>query len=63
MSAQRRMLHGQLRDQMNNDDITKNLVGRLGNEADSFIEEHMKRHRDLADILRQNLVAQENILS
>ena len=63
MTSQRRMLVAQLRDQMSNDDITKNLVGHIGNEADSFVEDRMKRHRDLAEIVRQNLVAQENILS
>ncbi len=57
------MLLTQLREQVNNDDITKNLVGHLGSEADTFIEDRMKRHKDVAEIIRQNLTAQENILS
>ena len=57
------MLVEQLRGQINEDDITKNLVGHLGTEADSFIDEQMKKHRELSDIIRQNLSAQENILS
>ena len=63
MTSQRRMLLTQLREQMNSDDITKNLVGHLGTEADTFIEDRMKRHKDVAEIIRQNLLAQENILS
>jgi hypothetical protein len=63
MRQQRAMLVGQLRDQISSDDITKNLVGHLGTEADTFIEEQMKRHRELSEIVRQNLMAQENILS
>ena len=47
---------------MSSDDITKNLVGHVGVEADSFIEEHMKRHKEVAEIIRQNLAAQDNIL-
>lgn len=61
--SQRRMLLTQLREQVNKDDITKHLVGHLGSEADSFIEDRMKRHREVAEIIRQNLLAQENILS
>lgn len=63
MMTQRKMLIGQLREQMSADDITKNLVGHVGTEADTFIEEHMKRHREIADIVRKNLAAQDNILS
>lgn len=63
MRQQRAMLMGQLRDQMNSDDITKTLVGHLGGaEQESIIEDHMKRHREIADIIRTNLSAQERIL-
>ena len=54
---------GQLREQISSDDITKNLVGHLGTETDSFMEEQMKRHKELSDVVRQNLAAQDNILS
>ena len=56
------MLIGQLREQINSGDITKTLIGHLGSDKDVFINEHMKRHRELADIIRQNLAAQDNIL-
>lgn len=56
------MLVGQLREQINGDDITKTMVGHLGSDKEAFISEHMKRHRELADIIRQNLAAQDNIL-
>lgn len=62
MRQQRRMLIGQLREQINSDDITKTMVGHLGSDKEVFISEHMKRHRELADIIRQNLSAQDNIL-
>ena len=63
MQQQRKMLVGQLRDQINSDDITKNLVGHLGTESDAFIEEQMKKHKEVSEIIRQNLAAQDNILS
>ena len=63
MQQQRKMLVGQLRDQINSDDITKNLVGHLGTESDAFIEEQMKKHKEVSDIIRQNLAAQDNVLS
>ncbi len=63
MQQQRKMLVGQLRDQINSDDITKNLVGHLGTESDVFIEEQMKKHKEISDLIRQNLSAQDNILS
>ena len=61
MHKQRDMLVKQLRDQINSDDITKTLIGHLGADQESFINEHMKRHRDVADIIRMNLAAQERI--
>lgn len=63
MQQQRVTLVSQLRQQINSDDITKNLVGHLGTETDSFIDEQMQRHKELSDIVRQNLSAQDNILS
>lgn len=56
------MLAKQLRDQINSDDITKALIGHLGSDQETFIEEHMKRHREIADIIWKNLSAQERIL-
>ena len=50
----------QLRDQINNDDITRLMIGEAN--QDSIMEEHLAKHRDKADLIRQNLAAQDNIL-
>lgn len=57
------MLTMQLREQMDGDDITKLLIGHLGSDMEAFIDEQMKRHRDIADIVQQNLTAQDKILT
>ena len=62
MKKQRKALIGQLRDQINRDDITKTLIGHLGSDKEVFISEQMRQHREIADIVRKNLEAQENIL-
>ncbi len=62
MKKQRKALIGQLRDQINRDDITKTLIGHLGSDKEVFIDEQMRQHREIADIVRKNLEAQENIL-
>lgn len=62
MKKQRRALIGQLRDQINREDITKTLIGHLGADKEVFIDEQMKPHREIADIIRKNLDAQNNIL-
>ena len=63
MKQQRKLLVAQLRDQVNSEDITKTMVGHLGSDKDTFISDNMKRHRELAGIVRQNLAAQDNILT
>lgn len=62
MTKQRQVLVSRFREQMSSDDITKNLVGHLGNDQEVFMEDHMKQFKELATIVRQNLAAQENIL-
>ncbi len=62
MKKQRRALIGQLRDQINRDDITKTLIGHLGADKELFIDEQMRPHREIADIIHKNLNAQNNIL-
>lgn len=62
MTKQRQMLVSQFREQMSHDDITKNLVGHLGNDQEMFMEDHMKQFKEIANVIRQNLTAQENIL-
>ena len=63
MTKQRQLLVTRFREQMSSDDITKNLVGHLGNDQEVFVEDHMKQFKELATIIRQNLTAQENILT
>ncbi len=62
MRQQRSMLVKQLRDQMNSDDITKSLIGHLGSDQEAFVEERIKKHREVADVIWKNLSAQERIL-
>jgi len=63
MKKQRSMLLARLREQISNDDITKVLIGHLGVDQDTFIDEHMKKHREIVDVIRQNLAAQDKILT
>jgi tyrosine-protein phosphatase non-receptor type 23 len=62
MRNQRESLVNQLRQQMKEDDILHMMVGETSDNRDSVIADHLKTHRDLADIIRQNLTAQDNIL-
>lgn len=62
MTKQRQMLVSRFREQMSHDDITKNLVGHLGNDQEMFMEDHMRQFKEIANVIRQNLAAQENIL-
>jgi len=57
------MLLARLREQISSDDITKVLIGHLGVDQDTFIDEHMKKHREIVDVIRQNLAAQDKILT
>ena len=63
MTRQRHNLVSQFREQMTRDDITKNLVGHLDSDKDSFMEDRMRQFKELASVIRHNLSAQENILT
>lgn len=63
MKMQRSSFLARLREQISGDDITKSLIGHLGSDQSAFIEEHMKKHCDVVDIIRQNLAAQDKILT
>ena len=63
MKMQRSTLLARLREQIGSDDITKVLIGHLGVDQDTFIDEHMKKHREVVDVIRQNLTAQDKILT
>ncbi len=62
MRQQRVNLTQQLRDQIGNDDITRVIIGELATNRDSLFDEYLQKHRGVADIIRQNLSAQDNIL-
>ena len=62
MKQQRALLVTQLRDHMNSDDITRVMIGESPTNQDSVIQDHLQKHRQVADIIRQNLTAQDNVL-
>ncbi|XP_076362169.1 tyrosine-protein phosphatase non-receptor type protein myopic [Tachypleus tridentatus] len=63
MRCQRSMLESQLREAVQNDDITKLLVTRDKNDdIQKLFDEELKKHHHLLGLLEQNLAAQDNIL-
>ncbi|XP_022238599.1 tyrosine-protein phosphatase non-receptor type 23-like [Limulus polyphemus] len=63
MRCQRSMLESQLREAVQNDDITKLLVTRDKNDdLQKLFDEELKKHSHLLGLLEQNLAAQDNIL-
>lgn len=62
MRDQRETLVVQLRQQMNSDDILHVMIGETTNTQDNVIDEHIQKHRETADLIRQNLSAQDNVL-
>uniref|UniRef100_A0A1E1X539 Putative tyrosine protein phosphatase non-receptor type n=1 Tax=Amblyomma aureolatum TaxID=187763 RepID=A0A1E1X539_9ACAR len=63
MKKQRQMLHSQLRDALQKDDITRQIVTRnKGQELQAFFAAELKKHDQEVSLLEQNLAAQDNIL-
>ncbi|KAK6165357.1 hypothetical protein SNE40_022299 [Patella caerulea] len=62
MKNQRTMLHDQLRDQIQSDDITNVLVIQDGGNKETIFNEQLKKHDKLKTLLEQNMMAQNNIL-
>lgn len=62
MKEQRHLLLTQLREQISRDDIVHVMIGENTSTQDAVIEEHLEKPREMADIIRQNLMAQDNIL-
>ena len=64
MKQQRKQLVVQLREGMRSDDITRELIGEMGaaGSQEAVMEEHLHPHQQAAELVRQNLAAQENIL-
>ncbi|XP_023224136.1 tyrosine-protein phosphatase non-receptor type 23-like [Centruroides sculpturatus] len=63
MRRQRQMLETQLRNALQSDDITTQLVMKdRKNDLQSVFEDELKKHNQQVALLEQNLVAQDNIL-
>ncbi|XP_077296502.1 tyrosine-protein phosphatase non-receptor type protein myopic isoform X2 [Arctopsyche grandis] len=62
MRAQRSMLVLQLRETVNTDDITSQLLTRTGESLDEIFKQEIEKHNKLVNFINQNMAAQENIL-
>lgn len=62
MKSQRQQLIDQLRSQMSNDNILHAMIGESASSQGSVIDEYLQKPREMADTIRQNLTAQDNIL-
>lgn len=63
MKKQRQMLHTHLRDALQKDDVTRQIVTRnKGEELQAFFAAELKKHDQEVSLLEQNLSAQDNIL-
>ncbi|KAL3183095.1 hypothetical protein MRX96_006875 [Rhipicephalus microplus] len=63
MKKQRQMLHSHLRDTLQKDDITRQIVTRnKGEDLQAFFAAELKKHDQEVSLLEQNLTAQDNIL-
>lgn len=63
MKKQRQMLHTHLRDALQKDDVTRQIVTRnKGEELQAFFAAELKKHDQEVSLLDQNLSAQDNIL-
>ncbi|XP_050050183.1 tyrosine-protein phosphatase non-receptor type 23-like isoform X1 [Dermacentor andersoni] len=63
MKKQRQMLHSHLRDALQKDDITRQIVTRnKGEDLQAFFATELKKHDQEVSLLEQNLTAQDNIL-
>ena len=63
MRYQRRMLEENLREGVRNDDITNSLAKRGDKDTDKVFKEEMKKHEKTVDYIRQNILAQRNVVS
>lgn len=62
MRVQRSQLYAQLSENIQNDDITAQLVAWGDEDVDKLFKSELAKHEQLINIIEQNLVAQENIL-
>ncbi|XP_055314078.1 tyrosine-protein phosphatase non-receptor type 23 [Sitodiplosis mosellana] len=62
MRVQRAQLYAQLSENIQNDDITAQLVAWGDEDVEKLFKSELGKHEQLINIIEQNLVAQENIL-
>ncbi|XP_033113884.1 tyrosine-protein phosphatase non-receptor type 23-like [Anneissia japonica] len=62
MKSQRKHLEKQLRDKLQNDDITSVIVTKDEANRKQFFEEELAKHQTTVTYIEQNLSAQDNIL-
>ncbi|CAH1248913.1 PTPN23 [Branchiostoma lanceolatum] len=62
MQQQRKMLEDQLREQIQNDDITQVLVTRDQGNLEDLFKQELKKYDQVIAYIHQNLAAQDNIL-
>ena len=62
MKTQRQQLLDQLRGQMNGDNILHAMIGESSSTQGAVIEEYLQKPKEMADVIRQNLTAQDAIL-
>ncbi|KAJ2953915.1 hypothetical protein O0L34_g1550 [Tuta absoluta] len=63
MQTQRDMLINQLREAINSDDITSQLLARSSEPREEIFKEELEKHTPKVKIIEQNLAAQENIIN
>ncbi|XP_071941772.1 tyrosine-protein phosphatase non-receptor type 23-like [Antedon mediterranea] len=62
MKNQRKHLEKQLREKLQNDDITSTIVTKDEGDRKKFFEEELAKHQSTVTYIEQNLSAQDNIL-
>ncbi|EDV21126.1 uncharacterized protein TRIADDRAFT_60390 [Trichoplax adhaerens] len=62
MKKQRSNLEGNLREALNEDDITSMIVTQTNKDSTDIFHEQIQKHDSLVNVIRQNLAAQERII-
>ena len=63
MRTQRQALESSLREAVRNDDITNSLAQRGNKDVERVFQDEIKKHEKTVEYIRQNIIAQANILS
>lgn len=62
MKKQRSNLEGNLRDALNEDDITSMIVTQTKKDSNEIFREQIQKHDGIINVIRQNLAAQDKII-